>query len=287
MQRGSALFFILIFLAIFFLLGGVFLVFYLSNNSQKTVQDDTSLIATQSAQVRNQLENLQTSQSSSSAGTTSGEKVSFVKKDGKLYFKLFNRIYGEEGDVVVELPNSETLSWQTLLDIPKDVNKDSFFNEAFSFKAVPNSDNFFLVIRWDRKLTDDKWYWEFPVYYFNAQERKLTLLFKTDTKSESLAFNSPTFKVPRIDQVSKDGNYVSFNMFGCWNCGGHTPEYVAFDVRNKTSKNLGNIVDFSWLENGEFQYKTPQQIACPETEGMQPDKCFEDKNNVPFIKESF
>ena len=280
MLKGNAGFIILVVLALFFLLGGVFLVFYFSNANPSNNSSTPSLVASQSA-----VQNVASNSAGSTSSATLGEKVYFVKKDGLLYFKIGDRFYTEDGNPMPQFdPN--TLVWQPLLDIPKDTTTTAF-NEAFSFKSIPGSDNFFIIFRWEKELSSDRVFWEFPVYFFNSQSKKLSLLFKTDTKADSVVFGSSTYRIPRIDQISKDGNYVSFNMFQCWNCGGHTPEYLAFDVKNKASKKLGFVSDFSWLDNGQFQYKIPKEIPCPETEGMSPDKCFEDKNKVPFIKESF
>jgi hypothetical protein len=77
-----------------------------------------------------------------------------------------------------------------------------------------------------------------------------------------------SYPVPRIDRVSKDGDYVSLHLYQCWACGGHDPKTVLISLDAGENKKLGFVRDFYWGEDGKYSFRKViyEECSYPEDE---------------------
>ena len=203
--------------------------------------------------------------------------VSFTRANETVYLRYKGKIYHETEDPayntsgVVNLPNANSYTWHGLVDGPITV---SDYDEIFSFKVFPNKQNFIFVTRWDSHNG-----WDLKVFYYNSLD--------PEKISNPVSFVWPEEKgypVPKIDQVSSDEKYVSFKMFGCWNCGGHQPETLLLNLQTNVKKNIGKTSYFAWKTSGSYEYKEYVVKECAEPT---PGECSEDPINLPLKTEQF
>jgi len=231
--------------------------------------------------------------------------ISFSNANGEIYLKSEITLI----DPIVEYPNSKLRTiiniysqddryepheltglnpndykWITLATEVIDNNADDksilVSDRLFSFKKIPNTDNFLFVVEWMRsgnKSTAGSWS---PTKF----ERVLYMYDKNRVGQELkkiMTFNDKSFKYsfPKIGSFSPEGRFVSLDLFGCWNCGGHKPEKLLLDSQSFTTKNIGKVSQFSWTSNGNYEYKDYVVIACKEP---QPGECAQDTNTLPL-----
>lgn len=151
-------------------------------------------------------------------------------------------------------------------------------DRLFSFKKVPNTNNFVFVIDWERQATKDVGVWNpyesgRELYYYN-QTKQPTLnkiaTFENTTKS---------YNYPKLGSFSPDSRYVSLSLYGCWGCGGHIPETLIVDLQTLKTKNIGKMLNFEWLSNGKYTYKQYIPEKC--SEEPNPGQCFKDPSTLP------
>ena len=180
--------------------------------------------------------------------------------------------------------NPNDYKWITLVTEAIDNNADDksilVSDRLFSFKKIPNTDNFLFVVEWMRsgsKSTAGSWS---PTKF----ERVLYMYDKNRVGQELkkiMTFNDKSFKYsfPKIESFSPEGRFVSLDLFGCWNCGGNQPEKLLLDSQSFTTKNIGKVSQFSWTSNGNYEYKDYVVIDCKEP---QPGECTQDTNTLPL-----
>ena len=186
--------------------------------------------------------------------------VSFAQVGSDIYLRYRGKIYTEqeEGEVepaTVTVPEAN-YTWYGLVEAPEGLTENEEFNRVFSFKQTSGT-SFLFVMRWGTDSSQS-----FSTFNFAGNEVK-TLSFDT----------SEGYSVPKIAQISTDGNYAAIDLYGCWNCGGHEPETGA-------NENIGRVLNFAWGENGNYTYKEYIAKECePPAEG--PVQCSEDPNTLP------
>ncbi len=79
--------------------------------------------------------------------------------------------------------------------------------------------------------------------------------------------NSSDYSAYHIIDVSPEGRYILIEQFMCHE-GGGCDRNIVFDFENDSWKNnwedIGSLVDFEWLDDGEFRYKQTTEVDCPE-----------------------
>lgn len=215
-------------------------------------------------------------------GIPIGEKtVSFTKANSTIYLRYKGKIYSEEAahkndPSLTNLPNPNQYEWYGLVDAPQIPDDLAGFDELFDFQILPNKNNFVFIMRWpvDTIKTEYKMY----LYDMNA-DTKTSLLY-TSTQGQ----NGNDYTVPRFKQISTDGQYIALNMFGCWNCGGHAPETMLFNITTKATKKIGKVSYFMWKDNGKYEYKEYKVIPCA-IDG--PGECSQDPATLQLLTGSF
>lgn len=98
-----------------------------------------------------------------------------------------------------------------------------------------------------------------------------------DLNNESFSYR---FMIPY--SISKNNRYVAFEAFQCWNCGGHIPETRIYDTEKRVFQNLGNVLNFEWLEDGMYQFKPfiPEECGPGDGEGQ----CYKDPEKLLYKK---
>ena len=208
--------------------------------------------------------------------------VSFTRVNGQVYLRYKGKLYSEEAAnkndaSLTKLTNPDQYTWSGLVDAPNVASDLSGFDEVFDFKVFPNKQNFIFIMRWptDEQINN------FEVFYYDAaktQEKITTLLSLTSVPNLN--------NVPRIKQISNDANYVAFDMFSCWNCGGHQPVTMLYNMETKANQRIGETSYFAWKENGKYEYKAYKEIPCP-TEMEGPVICSEDPSKLPLLTGTF
>lgn len=217
--------------------------------------------------------------------------VSFARVGDKTLLRYKGKIYDQDDQYgnpqEIKLNSVDNYQWYGLVDSPIMNTQPTFAkDEFFSFKVFPDKRNFVFVMRWDRlpeersgqppKITQD-----FKVFFYDVT--------KGSKVTDTLSFVWPEdngYPVPKIDKMSNDNRYVSFDMYGCWNCGGHQPEKLLLDVTTGISKRIGKVLEFEWQENGKYAYKEYIPKECPPGPGIDYG-CFEEPNNLPLKQGQF
>lgn len=212
--------------------------------------------------------------------------VSYGYQGENLLMNYKNKVYSynisknmmNEPEAVSRYAN---VTWQSLVEAPDSVNEavaemakvnGSANDEILNLSPLPNK-NFVFVMRWDR-IVDDKNLaveWDLPIYYFDSATQSIVKL------ADNSWPNKKEYPVPFFNSASLNGENLAFNMFGCWNCGGHYPEIKLINVNTKASKNLGKVIEFKWTGDNSYSYKEYKEIECTEP---QPGVCLEDASKL-------
>lgn len=155
----------------------------------------------------------------------------------------------------------------------------SISDRLFGFKKVPGTTNFIFVMDWDRSAKERQNSW-------NSYEEERELFYYDKSSGVGSLHSIATFTrngnamtYPKIETFSQDSRYVSLLLFGCWNCGGHQPETFVVDLKTLKFKNIGKVLQFSWGQDGTYQYKDYVVVSCAEP---QPGECTQDPNTLPL-----
>ncbi|OGY24621.1 MAG: hypothetical protein A2Y57_01795 [Candidatus Woykebacteria bacterium RBG_13_40_7b] len=174
-------------------------------------------------------------------------------------------------------------SWIELIKEPVDnpTNAASILvsDSLFSFKKVPNTNNFLFAVELMRSAGPTSGPWgptklETVLYFYdkNSSGKKLK-------KVQVFDKNNFNYSFPKIDTFSSDGRYVSIKLFGCWGCGGHVPETYLLDTQTLKTKNIGKLSYFEWKSNGSYGYKDYIVIECTE---IGYGECSQEPNSLPL-----
>lgn len=279
-QKGNTLIFLLIGILVLAVAGGAY---YLGR--QTTPKFSSTPVST--SQPAPQITSSPNIDSKDTGIVVKSNTVSFASVGDKIILRYKGKFFEEsktafEDPTEIKLGNEDSYSWYGLVDAPSYLEEQirqrngAGYNEIFSFKIFPDKKRFVFVMRWDNYSPDPmKAGLELPVYLYDPSK-------DPDKSTKILSFKDPSdqkYNFPKIDQVSIDGKYISFNMFGCWNCGGHQPEKLLYQVDKGISKRIGKMIYFKWLESGNYEYKEYKEIECKESG---PGACSEDESKLPL-----
>lgn len=198
--------------------------------------------------------------------------LSYTNIDGKVFLRHGGTIYSEN-DVRTGEPKEANLnindySWIWILEVPR----DRYWTDGlFNFKTFPDREKFVYVIR--LSFEEEGLHKQIlTAYIYDLQENENNKIFFFSSPEDKYAF-------ARVNSITSDGNFIDFTMFGCWNCGGHKPETLLYDVKKKNHKRIGKVIDFQWLESGKYQYKDYIVTPCDEP---QPGECFKNSEDLPL-----
>lgn len=159
----------------------------------------------------------------------------FVMYDGVLYIhdkKTFSE------DLLYEVPSEDfikDLEWTTLFNSSND--------ELFSFLAL-RDDSYLFILR-DRNMFD------YRMYLSRDLVSKPIVTFSVTDETD--------YSVPILGEQYLNG-IVKLWMFGCWNCGGHSPKIALYNPENNEFRRLGHIFDFEWIDEKRYKYKKNGEI---------------------------
>ena len=204
--------------------------------------------------------------------------ISFLKIDSKVYLKYQGKIYDQDKNFepqIIVLQNPDSYTWHGILDTDTSYTG----NEIFSFKVAPDNESFILIMRWDylgsgtsKPKAGEKSY---GIFYYDSSKPE----FKVSNDLSFAPTSNSKYIVSKIDQFSQDGKYVSLNMFQCWNCDGHQPEKLLYNLKTGESKRIGKVSYFVWKDNGAYEYKDYLELQCKTSV---PGPCSEDPTNLPL-----
>ncbi len=197
--------------------------------------------------------------------------------------RAITRIYTSNEDVSepheLICLNQNDYKWTPLVTEPIDNSAGDksilVSDNLFSFKKIPNTDNFLFVVDWERaggELNVQKWS---PT----KSERVLYMYDKDNAGHELKNIATYTTAYPKIDSFSPEKRYVSLNFFGCWGCGSNKPPTLLLDTKNFTTKNIGRVSQFSWTSNGNYEYKDYVVIDCEYPQGWE---CTKEPDTLPL-----
>lgn len=243
-SKKKILFIILI---LFILLGGGAGVALLSSRSGSGVAPTATPQATPIAQKDDELAGF-------SKGIVIGPNtVSVTKADGKFCLRYKDKIYLPQ-DLESELPKIATppdpsvYTWYGLINAPEDLtNQDS---ELFSFKPSPDNQSFVFIMRWARSPEE-----QFEMFRFNSDG-------VVAIRSFGLPSIEGAYAIPRVSQMSMDGNYSSVNLYKCIDCAVHHPETLLVNLPQVQSRKIGKVQEFKWGESGTYTYKEAIPTTC-------------------------
>lgn len=210
--------------------------------------------------------------------------VSFTRSGNALYLQYKGKVY-EETETGQPKESARKLSnatWYGLVNTPEDATG---FDEIFSFKSLPNSKSFVFVIRYDLSTGQNNTEQYIKGYYYNpSNSSEIVSLLFSYTPSDS---SGNGYSYPVVRTISPNGTYASFDMFSCWNCGGHQPETMLVNLHTKATKRIGKTSYFAWKENGSYEYKEYLSEPCPTPTGTVPEEfiqtdCPQDPATLPL-----
>lgn len=259
------------------LIGGVG--FFTYNLGQKNQENITKSAKTPTTVSTNNQEVTPTIEISKDLGIKINENtLSYAKPGEKIVLKYRNKIYDDSNQLSMEgkdLNDTSSYNWVGIIDTPSDVSAGEFMlDEVFGFMPTSDNNKFAFVMRWGVK-TGDSVKTSYYVYYYDLLKKadKLTLVKKFDESSEG------SYKVAKLDKFDKTGKYLSLNMYGCWNCGGHKPETMLVNLETMKMENIGKTSYFIWKENGAYEFKEYKVIPC---DGESMGECSEKPENLPL-----
>jgi len=197
-----------------------------------------------------------------------------LKYNGKIYDDT------DQYDLKIVSVDSNSVNWMKVVEGP--INPRGY-NEPFSFKVFPGNKKAVIVMRWSRGDNDPETVSEYAVYkvfIYDIANQKVK-----EIKEMGQSANEKLYLVPKVDQISDDGQFISFNMFNCWDCGLHkNPETLLYSLVQDKTKRIGKVLNFKWLTGGTYRYKEYKVKPCAEPQSSE---CFEDPATLPYITDSF
>lgn len=167
----------------------------------------------------------------------------------------------------------------------KDISA-SLVSEKAPVIKIPENHTIFSMLNLDQKrilfITYPDLY-STPASSEKIEQTKTAYLFdKNDNKTKELfKFTSGKATFPKIAGVSSDKNYLAFNLFSCWACGGHQPDTYLYSLPSGNKKNIGKTKIFEWLEDGKYRYKEYVVVSCPASQEG-PIECSKDISSLPW-----
>ncbi|OGK63061.1 hypothetical protein A2334_00280 [Candidatus Roizmanbacteria bacterium RIFOXYB2_FULL_38_10] len=170
------------------------------------------------------------------------------------YIRLGNKYFDlnkTPDSSIGQIPNTK---WFTILESNKEFGKTA---KMFDYKIFPNTSVLIFTLALDPTLSTNEGMILYKTYFYNGNKSILVY--------ESVWSYSHHPSVPRIGEISKDGQYLTLYIYGCWNCGGSAPETHIIDLKNSDNnyKNLGPIEKITWGNSGAYSYvdKTGKTIS--------------------------
>lgn len=206
------------------------------------------------------------------------DSVGFVEKDGFFLLRYKEKVYKEVKDSPqpTEITiDSSAYGWHWILESPKNHNYNSSFDKLFGLKVFPNKSKIIYVMRWEFTENDRKPEL-YKTYIYDVDKKENREIFSYKWSS-----NGDEYPVTLIGKFSTDSNFISFNNIDCFECEHINGITILYDVNRNISKNIGEVIDFSWLDNGNYQYKDYIEVKCPETD-LIPRICNEKSENLPL-----
>ena len=155
------------------------------------------------------------------------------------------------------------------------------YDEVFSLKSVPDSENFMFVMRWGTKSADPSTSSPIDYYvylYHMEDEHHLHMRKFSDSDSKD------QYYIPKILSFAKGGEKVALQLFPCWNCGGSTTEIGLLNVETMQLVNIGKTSFFEWVDESKYTFKEYKKIECTEPG---PGECSEKPENLPLKTGTF
>jgi hypothetical protein len=212
----------------------------------------------------------------------------YVKRiQGKLHFRVGNRIYSEDSGGEINLDAkawvpSQKDNWDKIMDFG---SKNETPARLFSFRQFSKSDDALLIIETRPQLLKE-YTSPFPSYVLfryseSSEEHKLNHL---------LTFSRPLrggYYVAKIDRFSPNEKHVSLNLYTCWSCAREYPNKVLLDLESLVVKDIGQVSYFKWDVGSNYEYKEFIEKDCFEDASGTRYKCPEDPANLPTKKGTF
>src|SRR3989344_3931950 len=193
-------------------------------------------------------------------------------------------VYNEDdGFDPVGIPNIDPgkYQWTALvsnsLQNPKVYPDASVSDSLFSYQVSPTKDNILFVMDWNRSYTE--WGPNFGTPHLLPDSGYKIYLYSLTDPNKGLQIIPPmifgNYAIPKIEAFDDSGRYAVIDLFRCWGCGEHVPYRMLLDTKTLQSKNIGEVIEFKWRDNGAYEYK--EVVAgsenCPED-----GQCIEDPN---------
>lgn len=157
-------------------------------------------------------------------------------------------------------------------------------DRILSFKTLPKSGQVMFVVDSSIHASETD---EIGSHFTSIVSERVVYLHEINdvgsTKQLSMKFDreSADYSYPRVESISDDERYVSLSLYGCWNCGGHTPETIVINTLSNEIDNIGQVLNFSWRDSGSYEYKEYVSLGpCEEHSFERP--CIEDPENLPL-----
>jgi len=209
--------------------------------------------------------------------------VSIGRRGDETVLRYRGKIYDDSNQLSMEGKQSTdeaAYKWYGLVNATDEVTANAFmFDEVFGFKVGSDKKQVLFIMRWGNKDKPDTL--AYYLYYYNPFKYEKLHLVKKFILSES-----PN-NIPKIGEWSEDNEYLSLDIFPCWNCGGGIPKHLLMRLSNLQEKRIPATSYFKWKTNGEYEFKENKEIPCPTEPQEYMGPCLEKPENLPLKTGSF
>lgn len=189
--------------------------------------------------------------------------------DGQVYLRYKGDITLPDNPFYRTVPSN--LIWTPLVHAPS--TPDEAHRVVFSLQQMNGQIyEFMFVMEWD--IT----HYDLYIHKKDGSTEKLMAFDITDKSNEG-------YNVPKINEISNDGNYVALDMYGCWYCEAGQPSVLLINIQSKKVEKIGRVAYFNWKNNGVYEYKEYVTKTCPSPspgEVQFTNICPEDPHNIPL-----
>ena len=194
----------------------------------------------------------------------------YMKQNGEIYYH--DKDCGHSTEDQKELAKDvNNINWLKL-ENPKDMN--SYRKEPFDCLFFPQFNKGIFILEREGVPSYSVFIYDHKSEIIKEIE-PLRFTWSKDQKN--------TYNIPKIGNISKNGQSIFFYMYACWNCGGHHPEIAIYNIaQDKIIKRVGIVSDFEWLDGNLYRYKNYKEIPCKDDYPI----CYEDSSKLPYVTDS-
>jgi len=188
--------------------------------------------------------------------------ISFTTIQGKVFLRYKGTFYDIDdamnNPIKVSVTNEKKLSWVGITDGPEKSDQVAF-DEIFSFKRVPNSNDFLFVLRFDSWLAASESAGQtIQLFQYSLAKDPHVISYQPFVAKPE----NTDFVFPKITSFSTDSKKVAISLFTCWNCQNTSHKILLLNLNSHATKIIGPIGSFLWNSKEMYTYQDKPSRPC-------------------------